>query len=132
MRGSSALPALMLVKSVLVVVLVVPAVAAVAAAAAATPTTPYAPYVNLGSVEAVQALLERVNPGSASHFTLALADTCPGSSPPCFALEDEGDKVKVTATGAAELSYGVGYGTFRLNFHRFDRLGLDLRGHTQP
>ena len=24
------------------------------------------------------------------------------------------------------------YGTFRLNFHRFDRLELDLRGHTQP
>ena len=25
-----------------------------------------------------------------------------------------------------------GYGTFRLNFHRFDRFELDLRGHTQP
>ena len=24
------------------------------------------------------------------------------------------------------------YGTFRLNFHRFDRFKLDLRGHTQP
>ena len=24
------------------------------------------------------------------------------------------------------------YGTFRHNFHRFDRLELDLRGHTQP
>ena len=24
------------------------------------------------------------------------------------------------------------YGTFRLNFHRFDRVELDLRGHTQP
>ena len=24
------------------------------------------------------------------------------------------------------------YGTFRLNFHRFDRLELDLPGHTQP
>ena len=24
------------------------------------------------------------------------------------------------------------YGTFRLNFHRFDRFELDLRGHTQP
>ena len=24
-----------------------------------------------------------------------------------------------------------GYGTFRLNFHRFDRFELDLRGHTQ-
>ena len=25
-----------------------------------------------------------------------------------------------------------GYGTFRLNFHRFDRFELDLRWHTQP
>ena len=24
------------------------------------------------------------------------------------------------------------YGTLRLNFHRFDRVELDLRGHTQP
>ena len=24
------------------------------------------------------------------------------------------------------------YGTFRPNFHRFDRFELDLRGHTQP
>ena len=24
------------------------------------------------------------------------------------------------------------YGTFRLNFDRFDRFELDLRGHTQP
>ena len=24
------------------------------------------------------------------------------------------------------------YGTFRLNFHRFDRFKLDPRGHTQP
>ena len=30
--------------------------------------------------------------------------------------------------------YGHGklYGTFRLNFHHFDRFELDLRGHTQP
>ena len=26
----------------------------------------------------------------------------------------------------------LGYGTFRLNFHHFDRFELDLRGHTQP
>ena len=42
-----------------------------------------------------------------------------------------------TATGAP--AAGVigcvsidGYGTFRLNFHRFDRFELDLRGRTQP
>ena len=27
---------------------------------------------------------------------------------------------------------GFAYGTFRLNFQRFDRFELDLRGHTQP
>ena len=31
------------------------------------------------------------------------------------------------ANAAAQL-----YGTFRLNFHRFDRFELDLLGHTQP
>ena len=28
--------------------------------------------------------------------------------------------------------YPISYGTFRLNFHRFDRFELDLLGHTQP
>ena len=32
---------------------------------------------------------------------------------------------------AAEAA-GDAYGTFRLNFHRFDRFELDLRGYTQP
>jgi hypothetical protein len=78
-------------------------------ATAAGPTAPVAPYVNLGTEEAVQGLIERVNPGAGSHFVVALAESCPGSTPPCFTLSDEGDKVKVTATGAAELSYGVGH-----------------------
>ena len=34
--------------------------------------------------------------------------------------------------GAAGANTGNWYGTFRLNFHRFDRVELDLRGHTQP
>ena len=88
--------------------LVLLATAATAAAAAAAVSGPVEPYVNLGTVDAVGALLERVNPGSSSHFTLELAATCPGSSPPCFTLEDADGKIKVTATGAAELSYGVG------------------------
>ena len=28
-------------------------------------------------------------------------------------------------------NHRIRYGTFRLNFHRFDRFELDLRGHTQ-
>ena len=31
-----------------------------------------------------------------------------------------------------EVSSPLQYGTFRLNFHRFDRFELYLRGHTQP
>ena len=42
-----------------------------------------------------------------------------------------------TAGAVVGLKYDVvgkseGYGTFRLNSHRFDRLELDLRGRTQP
>ena len=38
------------------------------------------------------------------------------------------------ATTAYTFIVGIesAYGTFRLNFHRFDRFELDLRGHTQP
>ena len=57
---------------------------------------------------------------------------------------DAGNRAKKqsdeTATATAEeatFAYDeprveIVYGTFRLNFHRFDRFELDLRGHTQP
>ena len=38
------------------------------------------------------------------------------------------DHCETTACGGDDARYG----TFRLNFHRFDRFELDLRGHTQP
>ena len=73
---------------------------------------PVAPYVNLGTVEAVQDLLQRQLPGAESHFVFAL-DTkgCPGGvKPPCFGLSDgPGGVVEITATGAAELASGLGY-----------------------
>jgi hypothetical protein len=82
--------------------------ASASAAGVATRSTPVAPFVNLGTTTAVEELLDRVLPGSRAHFTLELAETCPGAEPPCFVLTDDGDKVKVTATGAAELASGIG------------------------
>ena len=64
------------------------------------------PYVNLGSVEAVEGLLDRLLPGSKSHFTLSLD---PKAGPATFTLADKGGAVSITATGAAELAYGVGH-----------------------
>jgi len=78
--------------------------------AVAARTSAVAPYVNLGTTDAVYALIERTLPGSKTHFSLVLADTCPGSAPPCYSLADgDAGVVTVTATGAAELAAGVGY-----------------------
>ena len=72
--------------------------------------SPVAPYVNQGSVAAVAELIERRLPGASAHFELSFADTCEGSTPPCFSLADGADGVvKLSATGAAELASGVGY-----------------------
>ena len=73
---------------------------------------PVAPYVNLGTVSAVEDLLDRQLPGAKSHFVFAI-DTkgCVGGvAPPCFSLADgPGGVVEITATGAAELASGLGY-----------------------
>lgn len=67
-----------------------------------------------GTVAAVYALLDRVLPGSASHFRLVIG-ACPGGAlPPCYHLGDDNDdnggaRVAVTGTGASELSAAVGY-----------------------
>ena len=43
------------------------------------------------------------------------------------------DAVHPTMAGQhGYIAVGAGYGTFRLNFHRFDRFELDLRGYTKP
>jgi hypothetical protein len=66
--------------------------------------------VNLGSVAAVNDMLDRVLPGSKAHFSFSLADTCPDSKPPCFHLADAANgTIAVTATGAAELASGLGH-----------------------
>ena len=38
----------------------------------------------------------------------------------------------ISSRGSTPGDTDIVYGTFRLNFHRFDRFELDLRGHTQP
>lgn len=63
----------------------------------------------LGNASAVGDLLDRVLPGSRSHFVLTMAATCGATQPPCFSLADGDEgKVHVTASSASELSAGVG------------------------
>jgi alpha-N-acetylglucosaminidase len=62
-----------------------------------------------GNVDAVEALLERVLPGSSGHFELSLVDACPDAEAPCFSISDSGGKTAIAGSGANELSAGVGY-----------------------
>ena len=82
----------------------------IAPAAPVTPAT-FPPHLT-GNVSAVYALLERVIPGSSTHFELALAPSCSGASGPagaaCFALSDASSKTRITGTSASELTGGLG------------------------
>ena len=89
--------------------------AAVLAAACTTtatePTVATFPKHLVGSVDAAAALLERVLPGSASHFDLAIEPRCPGipAGKACFTLADgAGGKTQITGTSASELTGGIG------------------------
>lgn len=65
----------------------------------------------LGSVEAVYALLERVLPGSSSHFALSLLNSsaCTGPILSCFTIDDApAGMTAIAGTTASELSGGVG------------------------
>jgi len=64
---------------------------------------------NLGSVGAVNELIERLLPGASSDFELKIAQpkNCTG---PCFSLEHgPGGKLAVTGSSAAELTAGLGF-----------------------
>jgi hypothetical protein len=71
----------------------------------------------IGSVDAVNALLERVIPGSSAHFSLSLVGSCPGAtSPNCYTLSDRSTSVDgstvvtvdVAGTSASSLTAGIG------------------------
>ena len=56
-----------------------------------------------------------------------------------YEISVDGSEVQVSARSPFGVAYGletlsqfIVYGTFQLNFHRFDRFELDLRGRTQP
>ena len=90
------------------------ATALLTAGATGLPTDPTAatfPSHLVGSVDAAAALLERVLPGSASHFELAIEPHCLGipAGKACFTLSDgTGGKTKITGTSASELTGGIG------------------------
>ena len=63
-----------------------------------------------GNVSAVYDLLERVLPGSSSHFLLSFSTSCSDqiNSAPCFVISDSGDKISISGTGASELTAALG------------------------
>ena len=80
------------------------------AAAVAEGSAAFPPHLT-GSTAAVEALLERVLPGSAAHFELSLEPRCPGiaAGKACFTLADGADgRTRVTGTTASELTGAIG------------------------
>ena len=89
--------------------LLAPAEPPVEAQAAPTAAT-FPPHLT-GDAAAVEALLERVLPGSSSQFDISLSPRCPGvpTGTACCTLSDgAAGKIKVTGTSASELTGGVG------------------------
>ena len=75
-------------------------------------TATFPPHL-VGTPSAAAALLERVLPGSSSHFDLAIVATCPGIRPgtACFTIADattSGDKISISGTSASEITGGIG------------------------
>ena len=63
-----------------------------------------------GTVQSAYDLLERMLPGSSSHFALSFVPTCPGAtSPHCFTMADAaGGRVAIAGTSASELTAALG------------------------
>lgn len=76
-----------------------PPPAAVAAAFAAADTSP------LAAVAPAYELLERLIPGSTSHFALTIAS----DQNKCFAVDDYGDQVSIVASDVSLLAAGIGF-----------------------
>ena len=64
----------------------------------------------LEDVSAAYALLERILPGSSSHFTLATADgNCGTLQPPCFSMSDAANgTVAITGSSVSEVTAATG------------------------
>jgi alpha-N-acetylglucosaminidase len=63
----------------------------------------------IGNVSAVYDLLERVIPGSSSHFVLSLSTSnCANLAAPCFLMEDQGGQVAIKGSSASELTAALG------------------------
>jgi alpha-N-acetylglucosaminidase len=64
-----------------------------------------------GNVTSVYDLIERVLPGTSSHFSLSIVSSCPNvpAGKSCFTLSDNGQQLVISGTSAAELTAGLGY-----------------------
>ena len=92
-------------------------IAALSALAALTAAAPVGPP--RGTVAAAYDLLDRVLPGSRSHFLLNFVDACAGTpAASCYTIADApGGRVAVNATSASELTAALGvYFTELCNF----------------
>ena len=76
---------------------------------------------------------------SISVFVDVAEETLGLSTDYAYEISVDGSDVQVSAHSPFGVAYGletlsqfIVYGTFQLNFHRFDRFELDLRGRTQP
>ena len=69
------------------------AVLLLGACGAAPPATPFATPQLRGTVEAAYDVVERLVPGSKSHFDLSIVDGCAGvpSNTPCFSTANRKD-----------------------------------------
>ena len=76
-------------------------------ALAATATSQTLPQ---GTVQSAYDMLERVLPGSSTHFALTFVPSCPGAtSAHCFTLSDAaGGKVAIAGTSASQLTAAIG------------------------
>eukprot|EP00662_Eupelagonemidae_sp_cell21_P052682 gene52681-50565_t len=58
----------------------------------------------------VYGVLDRtVGEGQRGNFALSFAKSCPGAAAPCYHVDATGGKVSISATGANELTAGLGY-----------------------
>jgi len=68
------------------------------------------PVLPQGTVQSAYDMLERLLPGSSSHFTLTFVPSCPGAtSLHCFTMADiGGGKVSIAGTSASQLTAAIG------------------------